>query len=163
VAVDFDGDGRVDVVVGAGRGSDPRVAIISGASGEEIRSFLAYEDGRRGGVRVAACDLNADGVPDIVTAPGDPPVIIRVFDGRTGNPFPPPLGAFEAFSGTGRATGAHVGCLDVDGDGVPDILVGTGAGAGGDARLLTFSGVDGSPLATVIPFGGFRGDLYVAP
>jgi hypothetical protein len=165
LAVDFDGDGHADVVVGAGRGVEPRVRVLSGASGAELLTFLAYDTPARAssGVRVAACDLTGDGVPDIVTAPGGGPVLVRAFDGTTGAPLPGALGGFTVPALTGRGPGATVTCADVSGDGVPDILVGLPAGPGGESQVLTFSGVDGSALGQVTALPGVGGEVFLAP
>jgi hypothetical protein len=45
--------------------------------------FFAYDQQFRGGVRVACNDINGDGVPDVITAPGPGiPAVVRGFDGR---------------------------------------------------------------------------------
>jgi hypothetical protein len=51
---DVDGDGKADVITGAGPGSaGGHVKVFSGATGAEIRSFLPYDAGFTGGVFVA--------------------------------------------------------------------------------------------------------------
>src|SRR5262249_1237503 len=67
------------------------------------------------------------------------------------------LAPFDQFSG-----GVRVAVGDVNGDGIPDILTGAGAGApGGHVKL--FSGQDGTPLASFYAFGpGFTGGVSVA-
>jgi hypothetical protein len=159
--LDFDGDGVPDVVVGAGRGDEPRVRVLSGVSGSELLSFLAYGPEVRSGVRVAVCDVTGDGVPDVVTAPGEAGPV-RVFDGASAQPLVGPRGGFEAVPATSRSVGLTVGCLDVTGDGVPDIVVGVPGGPAAEARVLTFSGVDASPVGTA-PAPGLRGPISVAP
>jgi hypothetical protein len=162
VAGDFDGDGRADVVVDAGLGGEPRVRVLSGATGAELRSFLAYDPAFRGGVRVAVCDVTGDGVPDVVTAPGAGPPLIRVFDGVTSEPLAGARGGFTAFAPSARGVGASVACADVSGDGVPDLLVGHGDGDGG--QVLSFSGVDAAPLGAAVAIPGFRGaEVSVGP
>jgi hypothetical protein len=73
---DLDGDGRAEVVAGAGAGGAPRVSAFSGAgllSGTRslVANFFAGDAADRGGVRVAAHDVNGDGQPDLLTGPGD--------------------------------------------------------------------------------------------
>ena len=159
---DFDGDGKADIVTGTGPGGGPHVRVLSGADGHEIRSLFAYDPGFTGGVRVAACDLNGDGVPEIITAAGTGGgPHIRVFDGRTGQPYPGPVGSFFAYD-PGLRNGAFVTCADVNGDGVPDII--TGAGPGGGPHVRVFSGVDGSVLTEFFAYDpGFTGGVFVAP
>ena len=84
-AGDVTGDGFADVVTGAGAGGGPHVRVFDGRTGVEARNFFAYEAGFTGGVRVAAGDVNDDGLADIITGsgPGRAPEA-RVFDGVTG-------------------------------------------------------------------------------
>jgi hypothetical protein len=69
---DLDGDGRADVIVGAGSGGAPRVTAFRGAgllNGEQsiLANFFAGDAADRDGIRVAARDVNADGQPDLLT------------------------------------------------------------------------------------------------
>jgi hypothetical protein len=83
-AGDLTADGRADIVAGAGAGGGSFVRAYNGVSGALIREFLAFDAAFRGGVRVAAADLNADGHAEIVTAagPGGAPEV-KVFHGAT--------------------------------------------------------------------------------
>jgi FG-GAP-like repeat len=160
--LDFDGDGKPEIVVGAGPGGGPHVRVLRGDNGVELLSFFAYDPAFAGGVRVAVCDLNGDGVPDIVTAagPGGGPHV-RVFDGKTGTQLPGPVGSFFAYA-PGFTGGVFVGCGDVNGDGVPDLI--TGPGPGGGPHVRVFSGVDGSELLGLFAFdAAFTGGVFVAP
>src|SRR5437773_989086 len=51
-------------------GGPPLVKVYDAATGTETLSFLAYDANVTGGVRVAIGDVNGDGTPDIITAPG---------------------------------------------------------------------------------------------
>jgi hypothetical protein len=96
-----------------------------------IRQFYAYDSNFMGGVRVATGDLNGDGVPDIITAPGPgggPD--IRVFDGKTGAL----IREFMAYSPFFKG-GVFVAVGDVNGDHVPDIITAPDAGGGPDVRV----------------------------
>jgi hypothetical protein len=79
---DFDGDGRADIITGAGAGGGPHVRVFSGATLNELTGFFAYNPAFGGGVRVGSTDFNADGRADIITAagPGGGPHV-RVFSG----------------------------------------------------------------------------------
>jgi hypothetical protein len=82
-AGDVNGDGRADILTGAGTGAGPHVKVFSGATFSEINSFFAYDVSFTGGVRVAAGDVNGDGRTELITAPGSgrgPEV--KVFDGQ---------------------------------------------------------------------------------
>ena len=69
-AADVDGDGRADIVTGAGAGGGPHVKVFSGADLSTLASFYAYAPAFAGGVTVAAGDLNGDGLADVITGPG---------------------------------------------------------------------------------------------
>jgi uncharacterized repeat protein (TIGR01451 family) len=73
------------IIVGEGAGEQPRVSVFDG-TGTQVQSFLAFDPGFKGGVRVAAADIDGDGRSDIVaargTGPGSLPEV-RGFDGLT--------------------------------------------------------------------------------
>jgi hypothetical protein len=148
-------------VTGADAGGAPEVRAFA----EPVRAlkldFNAYDSAFQGGVRVAVGDFNADGIPDIVTAPGaggGPNV--RVFDGRTGAQLPGALGSFMAYD-PAFTGGVFVAVADVNNDGVPDII--TGAGAGGGPHVKVFSGKDGSLLMSFMAYAPvFAGGVRVA-
>lgn len=80
-AGDLDGDGRGEIVVGAGSTGEVRVFD---ASGVRRTSFTAYAPASdySGGVRVAAGDVDGDGKAEIVTGPGSVrPVDVEIFRG----------------------------------------------------------------------------------
>ena len=64
---DFNSDGIMDIVVGAGSGGGPHVNIFDGLTLNVLRSFFAYQENFSGGVSVAAIDINGDGFADLVT------------------------------------------------------------------------------------------------
>ena len=69
-AGDLSGDGRADLVTGAGAGGGPHAKAYDGTSFAVLHDFYAYYGGFRGGVHVAARDLSGDGRADILTGPG---------------------------------------------------------------------------------------------
>ncbi len=130
---DITGDGVADIITGAGPSGGPHVKVFDGVSGNEIRSFFAFDPGFLGGVYVASGDVNGDGLSDIITAagPGGGPHV-RVFSGRTNE-----LHAdFFAFDPTISDFGVRVGAEDVNGDGQADIITAPGAGGGPHVRVF---------------------------
>jgi hypothetical protein len=162
-AGDVNGDGKADIVTGAGAGGAPHVRVFDGVTGEELLGFLTYDPGFTGGVNVAAGDVTGDGRADIITGagPGGGPHV-KVFDAATGAE----VRSFFAYD-PGLRAGVFVATGDVTGDGIADLV--TGPGAGGAPHVRVF---DGATLAEVQGFfayapglpGGVRvGAAYANP
>jgi hypothetical protein len=149
-------DGAIRVVA-PDAGGAPEVKVYDAHTGQLKFDFRAYAPGFTGGVRVAVGDVNGDGVPDIITAPGPgggPD--IHVYDGKTGGL----MGQFFAFS-PNFTGGSYVAAGDVNGDGRADIIV--GADAGGGPNVTAFDGRTGAELLNFLPFDQhFTGGVRVA-
>jgi hypothetical protein len=166
-AGDVNGDSIDDVITAAGPGAGPHVKVFDGSTGAEIRSFFAYDPTFTGGVFVAAGDINGDGRDDIITGTdaGAPGGHVKVFDGRT-------LGVLQSFAAysTSFSGGVRVATGDVNGDGVPDIITGTGSGSAAHVKVFDgfiVSGLPfpalGSEIRSFIAYDpGFTGGVYVA-
>ena len=145
------------VAVGAGAGGGPEVKVYNFTTGQFLYGFYAYSPSFTGGVRVAVADINGDGTPDIITAPGvggGPD--IKVFDGKTGNL----IREFWGFAPTFRG-GVFVAAGDVNGDGTPDIILGAGAGGGPEVKVI--DGKTGTVLTDFYAYGAsFHGGVSVA-
>ncbi|MFL5328347.1 MAG: SdrD B-like domain-containing protein [Gemmataceae bacterium] len=147
-AADVDGDGKADIITGAGAGGGPHVRVFSGADGHIIEEFFAYDSSFHGGVFVAAGDVNGDGKADIITSPGaggGPHV--RVFNGANLGI----LGETFAYEGS-YSGGVRVGVLDVNFDGRADLI--TAPGASRQPTVNEFV-LNGSTLNRVASFNTF--------
>src|SRR5262249_92373 len=126
VKADFDCDGVADTIEAGGPGEAPIVKITNGKTNKVMLNFFAYSPNFTGGINFGLGNFNGDCAPDIVTGPGaggGPNV--KVFDGRTGTL----LKSFFAYNASFTG-GVRVAVGDVNGDGYPDIVTGTGPGGG---------------------------------
>jgi hypothetical protein len=154
---DVTGDGRADIVTGAGAGGGPHVRIFDGASRAEVAGYFAYDPGFRGGVTVAAGDVDRDGRADVITGagPGGGPHV-KVFDVRSGTVTRQFLAYDPAFRG-----GVTVAAGAVTEDAAADII--TGAGPGGGPHVRVFDGATGQPVRDILAYdSGFRGGVQVS-
>jgi hypothetical protein len=157
-AADLNGDGFADIITGPGAGfvSGPDVRVFDGKTGAKIMDFSAYNQSFQGGVRVAAGDVNGDGVPDIITAPGSGMAPeIRVFDGTNGNMIRDFMAYDPTFTG-----GVFVAAGDTNADGNADIITGPDAGMAPNVKV--FSGKDSSVLQNFMAYSAaFTGGVRV--
>jgi hypothetical protein len=142
-AGDVTGDGFADLVTGAGPGGGPHVRVFTGPNAVPFRSYFPFALSFRGGVFVAAGDVNGDGAADVIVGigPAGGPQV-RVYDGATGltmaNFFAFPSSAGTSlFSGnTLFSSGVRVAAVDADGDGVADIVAMPGPGIAAVGRTF---------------------------
>ncbi len=156
---DVNGDGKDDIICGAGQGGRPHIKVIDGTTGGTIFDFLAFSRNFKGGARVAAGDIDGDGRDEIIVGagPGGTPHV-AVFSGATGKNIAN-LSAFDsAFRG-----GIYVAAGDLTGDNKMDVIA--GAGEGGSPLVSVFninSGSQGSSIRTFFAYEkNFRGGVRV--
>src|SRR5262249_39880741 len=137
---DVNGDGVLDVIVGAGPGGGPLVRVFDGRTGLPLAGplggFFAFDPGFRGGVFVAAGAVHRDGFQDVIVAAdagGGPHV--RVFSGRTG------LEILSFFPyAPGFQGGVRVAAADFNLDGRAEIVTAPGPGGGPHIRIFDNAG-----------------------
>jgi hypothetical protein len=115
---DLNGNGYKEIITGAGFGGGPQVLIFDATGHLFDPGFFPYNKNFRGGVYVTTGDLNGDGLDEIITGvgkTGGPHV--RIYD-KIGHLVDP---GFFAFAESKRE-GVRVGAVDIDGDGLVEIL-----------------------------------------
>lgn len=114
---DVNGDGRAEIITGAGVGGGPHVRMFDNNGRLMNDGFFAYNASFRGGVNVAAGDTDGDGDAEIITGAGPtggPHVKIWNSQGRLQT-------EFFAFSARSSA-GVFVAAMDTDGDRRTEII-----------------------------------------
>jgi hypothetical protein len=169
-AGDLNGDGKAEIVIGggptptapspdAGNGPDQRVVVYHG-DGTVVGGFTAYPGLFQGGVRVALADVNGDGRPDTITAPGpgtEPEIGIYSQRWLNGQDQGTRLGHFLAYEssfngGVSVAAGYW--------SGTPRIVVAPGPGRAPEVRVFD---PQGHLLSSFLAFdSSYTGGLSVA-
>ena len=136
--IDFNNDGILDLVTGAGPGGAPHVKVFDGATNAIISQWYAYPASFTGGVYVAAGDIGKDGNIEVVTGAGlGGAPVVAVWDPYTGALLAQFMAYPESFTG-----GVRVGINDGNGDGIADILTGAGPGGGPQVNVFSFPALD---------------------
>lgn len=158
VVGDVDSDGVNDIGVGVPSNAEGgvgagKVYIYSGASGDPVRSHLGSTNDYFGYEMSVVGDVDGDGVDDYVV--GAPQTInfmttfgsgyVKLFSGATGEKLHTWTGQTSGDGFGGQCSGAggfaQNGIGDVNGDKVPDILVGAPTyGAAALGRVYVYSG-----------------------
>lgn len=82
-AADISRNGRADLIVGADVGGPNTVRVFDCLRGKHLGDVQPFPNGFRCGTRVAAYDVDGDGVLDVICAPGPGvPAPIQIYSGR---------------------------------------------------------------------------------
>jgi FtsP/CotA-like multicopper oxidase with cupredoxin domain len=143
---DVDGDGALDLIVGAGRDHAPEVVAYTGAArggkgafGTELARFQAFAAAGRGGVSVASAQIDGTTVDNIIVGSGPGiPSEVKVYRSAL-----PPSGAvpplFSTFKPYGEdRSGVSIATGFVDFSTGRDSIV-TAPGPGGRAEIKVFA------------------------
>jgi len=151
----FDSDTKSETVIGAGYGGGPHVKLLDDNKQYKSLGFLAYDENFRGGVNVAAGDIDGDGIDEIITGAGTtggPHVKAFKADGTV-------ITSFFAYNEDFRG-GVDVASGNVNGDSKDEII--TGAGPSGGPHIAIFD-KSGKGTGGFFAYAGeFAGGVRVA-
>lgn len=185
---DIDGDGVLDLIVGAGKDHAPEVVAYAGARtnrgpfGTELVRFQAFSDVMRSGVSVAAAQIDGTTSDDIIVGSGpDAPSEVKVYSSKL-----PALGTapavfskFIPYANDTSGVSLSAGFVDF-GTGRDSIVTAPGAGSVAQVKVFVFplltpiqgeshSATKTAPIdqpvnsASFLPFGGeYEGGLSLA-
>jgi hypothetical protein len=160
---DVNGDGKLDIVVSACAATVPScgsangiVSVLLGNGDGTFRSAVNYDSGAPRTVGVAIADLTGDGKPDLIVtnyygeSNGDGTVAVLLNNGE---------GSFSSavLYDSGASNPNGVTSADVNGDGIPDLLVVNrcdGCAGGGVLGVLLGKGNGTFGPVQIYPTGG---------
>ncbi|MEW6110210.1 MAG: FG-GAP-like repeat-containing protein [Nitrospirota bacterium] len=148
---DIDGDWKDELIVGMG--PDPKnpatlkILKYNGVGFAELLTQTVLDT--KYGINTAVGDIDGDGIPEIITAPGpgpNNPSIIRIM--KQDEQGLSVVNTFTAFNGT---YGANIATGDIDGDGLAEIIAGTGPDPKNPATVRVYK-ADGSLIMELTPY-----------
>lgn len=134
---DINGDGINEIIVGAGRGGGPHVRTFDYLGHPLEFSVFAFHPNFRGGVDVAAGDVDGDRIDEIIVSQmSQGQAWVKVYKTNRNKTILANFLAYEpAFQG-----GAYVAAGDINGDGKDEIITGSGMGSTSHVRIFNGSG-----------------------
>jgi hypothetical protein len=162
-AGDVNGDGKADIITGAGTGGGPQVRVFSGADLTVLQNYYAFPATFTGGVFVAAGDINGDGRADVIVGagPGGLPQVSIFSDASNGTVLAsfldPRLAALPQTLGVVPA-GVRVSTATVNGK----LQIETASGIGSPAIVDNYDAATLTFLDTFFAFPAFyMGGIFI--
>lgn len=162
---DISGDGIPDLIVAAGAGGGPRIAVFDGTTLRPgivpqrlFNDFFAFEPGLRNGTYVAAGDVNGDGSVEIITGAGPggaPRIVAFAAVDRT------PVADFFVGDLNDRR-GIPIAARNLDADAQVEIIAGSPAGSAPGVGVYKVLGAGAVQTSSFLAFEStFTGGVFV--
>jgi hypothetical protein len=145
---DIDGDGILDLIVGAGKDHAPEVVAYAGASlrgkgtfGTELARFQTFDAGARGGVSVAAAQIDGTTSDNIIVgSPPGAPSEIKVYQSQLSSApgvVPALFSSFKPYGDDRSGVSIAAGFVDFS-TGRESIVTAPGAGSPTEVKVFAF-------------------------
>lgn len=152
--VDFDGNGKDELAIGAGPGGGAQVTVNNPKTGEIEANFFAYDQYTfKGGIRVTRANTDGADGEEVVAVPAVGTSHTQMFAREPGyvkqlNP------GFFAYD-TAYTSGFNIAALDITQNGRDELAIGTGPGMYSEVAVYQKTGE--TVLAIVYPFAAYVG------
>jgi hypothetical protein len=145
---DVDGDGILDLIVGAGKDHAPEVVAYAGAAirgkgafGTELARFLAFDSVARGGVSVAVAQIDGTTSDNIIVGSGPGvPGEVKVYQSQLSSArgaVPALFASFKPYGDDRSGVSIATGFVDFS-TGRESIVTAPGAGSPGEIKVFAF-------------------------
>ncbi len=132
---DLDYDGKDEVIVGAGPGGGPQIRTFEADGTPKSIQFFAFSQSYRGGIDVAAGDVDGDGKAEIGVTQKEEQAWTKVYRYNWDQSI---IGVWKAFADF--PVGGLVTMGDIDRDGYAEVVVGAGKIGGPQVRAFEADG-----------------------
>jgi len=154
---DIDYDGKAEVIVGAGPGGGPHIRVYEADGTRKAIQFFAFHPDYRGGIDVAAGDIDNDGKADIGVCQKTEQAWCKVYRYNSTQTLYSEWKAYGEF-----AVGANIDMADIDGDNMAEVITGAGPTGGPQVRAFEYDGTAFTQTNFFAYDSKFRGGVDVA-
>ncbi|NQV13181.1 MAG: VCBS repeat-containing protein [Parcubacteria group bacterium] len=154
---DIDYDGKAEVIVGAGPGGGPHIRVYEANGTRKAIQFFAFHPDYRGGIDVATGDIDNDGKDDIGVCQEQEQSWCKVYRYNSNQTLYAEWRAYADFT-----VGANIDMADIDGDGLAEVVTGSGYTGGPQVRAFEYDGTAFTSTNFFAYDSAFRGGVDVA-
>ncbi|NQV13660.1 MAG: VCBS repeat-containing protein [Parcubacteria group bacterium] len=154
---DIDNDNQAEVIVGAGPGGGPQIRVYEADGTLKPIQFFAFHPDYRGGIDVAAGDINNDGKDEIGVCQETGQAWCKVYRYNNSQTLYSEWKAYADF-----AVGANLDMYDIDGDSNAEVITGANFSGAPQARAFEYDGTAFTTTNFYAYDSGFRGGVDVA-